>query len=119
MKNIGILFMELVVTLIIVIAGISGKKVLFIDGPRSAIITLGIIGIFFCMISVGKFINAAPAHPLTILGYIFGIIALAIFVVQTFQWNLPLINDPKNALYILSACIIIKAIIGRFEYLIQ
>lgn len=37
------------------------------------------------MISVGKFVTAAPAHPLTILGYLFGSVALLAFLAQIFR----------------------------------
>lgn len=114
MKNIGILILELIVTGLLVWAGLSGKKILFIDGARSAVIMLGIIGMFFCMISIGKFIQTAPMHPLTIVGYIFGAIALLTFVVQIFQWQVPFICDPKIALYVMAICIGIKSLTGRF-----
>jgi len=118
MKNIGILILEFAVIGLLVWAGLSGKKIFFIDGARSAVITLGIIGMVFCTISIGKFIQAAPVHPLTIVGYIFGTIALFTFVVQVFQWQVPFICDPKIALYVVAICIAIKSMVGRFgEYI--
>ncbi len=78
MKGIGVLAAEWFITGLIVYAGLSGKQILFINGPRSAVIALGAIGFAMCMImpTIGKFISNAPAHPLTIMGYIFGTIAL-------------------------------------------
>ena len=72
MKGIGILVAEWVVTGMIVYAGLCGRKLFFIDGPRSAVIMLGLIGFTMCMVmpTIGKFISNAPAHPLTIMGYI-------------------------------------------------
>jgi hypothetical protein len=120
MKGIGILAAEWVVTGLIVFAGLSGKQILFINGPRSAAITLGAIGFAMCMVmpTIGKFISNAPAHPLTIMGYIFGVIALLTTAAQVFQWNIPLIYDPKTALFIIAGCIVIKSIIGRFAHLV-
>lgn len=114
MKNIGILILEFVITGLLLWIGLSGKKILFIDGARSAVLTLGVIGMFFCTISIGRFIQTAPMHPLTIVGYIFGVFALLIFVVQIFQWHVPLIYDPKIALYAMAICIAIKSLVGRF-----
>lgn len=120
MKGIGILAAEWAVTGMIVYAGLCGRKLFFIDGPRSAVIMLGLIGFTMCMVmpTIGKFISNAPAHPLTIMGYIFGVMALFTTVVQLFNWQIPLIQDPKNALFLIAGCIVIKSIIGRFSFLL-
>jgi hypothetical protein len=111
---------EWLITALIVWAGLSGKQILFINGARSAVITLGAIGFAMCMImpTIGVFIKNAPAHLLTIMGYIFGAIALLTAIVQIFKWNIPIIYDPKIALFIVAGCIVIKSIIGRFALLI-
>lgn len=119
MKDIGILGMEAVVAGLIAFAGLSDKRILFIHGPRSAVITLGVIGILMCTISVGKFISAAPTHPLTLAGYFFGAVAMMAFLSQVFRWGIPVIGDPRLALYILAGCIIVKGIIGRFVHMIH
>lgn len=121
MSGIGVLIAEWFITSLIVYAGLSGKQILFINGPRTAVITLGVIGFAMCMImpTIGKFISNAPAHPLTIMGYIFGAIALLTTVVQIFKWNIPVIHDPKIALFVVASCIIIKSIIGRLAFLIS
>jgi hypothetical protein len=119
MKAIPVAIVTIVIAVLLVIAGNSGNRYWFINGPRSAAITLGAIGFFLCMISVGKFITAAPAHPLSILGYLLGTIALLAWLTQIFQWKLPYIAEPKTALFVLAACIIIKTIIGRFSGLLK
>ncbi|MBA4699390.1 MAG: hypothetical protein H2212_08120 [Ruminococcus sp.] len=120
MKGIGILMAEWFITSLIVYAGLSGKQILFINGPRTAVITLGAIGFAICMImpTIGRFIRNAPAHPLTILGYIFGTIALLTTAAQIFKWKIPILYDPKIALFVVAGCIVIKSIIGRFASLI-
>lgn len=120
MKAIGILIAEWSITGFIVYAGLSAKQIGFINGPRSAVITLGSIGFIVCMAmpTIGKFISNAPAHPLTILGYLFGIIALFVTVIQIFKWKIPVLYNPQTALLIVAGCIVIKSIIGRFAPLI-
>lgn len=120
MKGIGILLAEWFITSLIVYAGLSGKQILFINGPRAAVITLGAIGFAMCMImpTIGKFISNAPAHPLTIMGYIFGTIALLTTATQIFKWKIPILYDPKIVLFVVAGCIVIKSIIGRFAPLI-
>ena len=113
MKEFGIAAMTLTVTALITLAGISGKKILLIDGPKTAVIILGIIGMAFCTLSVGRFIAANPAHPLTIAGYLVGMIALLTLLTQIFKWNLPIIYKSQTALFVLAGSILIKTIIGR------
>ncbi|RFZ77474.1 hypothetical protein DS742_18135 [Lacrimispora amygdalina] len=121
MKGIGILAAEWLITGLIAYAGLSGKQILFINGPRSAVITLGAIGFAMCMImpTIGKFISNAPAHPLTIMGYIFGTIALLTTAAQIFKWKIPILYDPQIALFVVAGCIVIKSVIGRFAPLIM
>ncbi|GAB2026984.1 hypothetical protein [Lactovum odontotermitis] len=122
MGRIGILLLELAVTGLIVFAGLSSKQFLFINGPRAAAITLGTIGFAMCMLmpTIGKFIRNAPAHPLTILGYIFGIIALITAAAQIFNWHLPLVgSSSRNALLVIAACIVIKSIIACFAKIVM
>lgn len=117
MKQLLIFLLEFVLTTAIVFAGESTKKILFIHGERSAVITLGIMGMLFCLISVGKFI-AQPTHPLTILGCLIGAVAMVAFLTQVFQWNLSFFSTPKVSLFIIAACILIDGAIARFAYLL-
>lgn len=119
MREIGIAIGTLSITALIVLAGTSGNGILFINGPRSAVITLGAVGMIFCTISIGKFVTAAPAHPLTLLGYLLGTLALLILLGQIFQWKLPVIHEPKTALYIMAVCILLKTVIGRFSHFLR
>ena len=114
MKSIGVFIMEAAVCGLLLWAGLSNRKILFINGPRSAVITLGIIGMLvFCTISVGKFISAAPAHPLTIAGYLVGAFAMLTFLAQLFKWSIPVIGDAKTALFLIAGSILVKSIIAR------
>lgn len=119
MKEFGISIGTLAVTALITLVGLSGKKIWFLEGPRSAVIFLGIIGMVFCTISVGRFINSNPVHPLTIIGYLVGSLALLTFLTQIFNWNLPIIHDPKMALFVLAGCILVKTVVGRFIHLVK
>lgn len=118
MKNISLLIFEIIITGIITIFGLSRYKLFGLQGPRSAVIILGIVGILMCTMSVGKFISAAPTSPLSILGYIFGTVAMLTFLTQVFKWKLPIIEEPTTALIILAVAIVIKSIVARFSYLL-
>lgn len=113
MKNVSILMIEFLITALMLFYGFSGKKFLFVKDARSSLLVFGIILMLFCTISVGKFISAAPSHPLTILGYLFGTAAMLAFLTQAFRWKLPVIGDPKTALIIFAAAVVAKSVIAR------
>ncbi|NLM20018.1 MAG: hypothetical protein GX217_08405 [Clostridiaceae bacterium] len=115
MSNIEILIFEVVLCAVIVVLGLTDKKVLFLQGPRAMTIVLGIMGMLLCTISIGKFISAAPGHPLTILGYIFGVVALTAFITQVFKLEIPVLRDPAKALVILAVALVLKGLIARFQ----
>ena len=118
MKNIPILVFEILLVAFITIIGLSGRKILFIEGERGAIITLGIIGMLLCTLSVGKFISAAPAHPLAFLGYLFGSVALLAFLTQLFRWNIPILASSRTALLVLAGAVTVKSVVARFGHLL-
>lgn len=118
MKNISILVFEFAVEGLFLFVGLSGKRFFFLEGARSATIALGVVGMLLCTISVGRFISASPAHPLSILGYIFGSIALLAFLAQVFKWNLPFVGKPETALIILALSMAVKVVIARFASLV-
>ena len=119
MQEIMISVFILAVTGLIVYAGLCGKRLWFVEGPRSAAITLAAVGMAFCTISVGRFISAAPAHPLTILGYLIGTVALLAFLTQVFQWKMPVVSDPVSALWVIAVCVALKTVIGRLYFLVR
>ncbi len=118
MKNIPVLVFEIILASFITIIGLSGRRILFIEGERTAVIALGVMGMLLCTLSVGKFISSAPAHPLSILGYLFGSVALLAFLTQLFRWNVPILASPRTALLVLAGSMIIKSVVARFGHLL-
>lgn len=119
MKGLGISAAIVVVSALLAALGLSGGRVLFINGPRTAAITLGAIGFCLCTLSVGKFVSVAPAHPLSIVGYLVGTLALAALLAQIFKWNLPYLSEPKTALIVIAVCMVVKTVIARFGHLLK
>ncbi|HEY8420527.1 MAG TPA: hypothetical protein VIL05_02135 [Thermoclostridium sp.] len=115
MKNTSLLAVEVIISLVMIWLGLSGKQFLWIHGPRSAAITLSAIGFVLCMASIGKFISASWYHPLTICGYILGVILMISMIAQIFGLNVPVVGKPETALVVIGICIILKGIIARFH----
>ena len=120
LRNLPVYIISGIIGLVSFYAGFTGKRILFVSGPRSAVIVLVIIGIIMCSsASMGIFISKAPAHPLTIIGYILGSLALFTGVVQIFRLKVHFFSDPKNALFFIVAVIVVKFIIARLSFLIR
>lgn len=102
----------------IVYAGLSGHTLFSITSSRDAVIYLGIFGMLLCTVSIIRFVSTAPGHPMTIVGYILGTIALGAFAVQLFKWNVPLLENPKTALLVISGAMLVKFVIARFSFLL-
>lgn len=103
----------------ILYSGLSGKKILFISDARIAAILLFLVGVMMCSFGkVGLFVAKAPVHPLTIAGYFLGVIAVFIGIVQIFNLKVPYLSEPKIALLLISAVIIIKTIIAGMVFLL-
>jgi hypothetical protein len=115
MSNIEILIMEVIISAVLVALGLTNTKVLFLQGPRTMTIILGIMGMLLCTNSIGKFISASPAHYLTIFGYILGAVAMTAFFTQVFKINIPVLEDPEKALVILAFALVLKGLIARFS----
>ena len=102
------------------IAGFGGITILFISDVKTAVIVLAAAGFIMCSSGmIGHFVANAPFHPLTIIAYIVGIIALFTGIVQIFNLDIPVLSDPSTALVVLTAAIVIKVLIARFAFLIK
>jgi len=119
-KTLPIYLISGIIGLISLYAGLTGQKILFVNNPRTALITLAIVGFMMCSTgALAPFITNAPAHPLSLLGYTLGIIAMIIALNQIFNWGIPYISDPKNGLIVLSVLIVVKIVIARFGFIFK
>lgn len=118
MKNTSLFAVEVIISVALVWLGLSRRKFLWIHSPRSAAVTLFVIGFVLCMASIGKFISADWRHPLTISGYILGVILLLSMIAQVFHLKLPIVGNAETALVIIGVCIVLKGLIARFHGLV-
>lgn len=119
MKNgASLLAVEIIISALLVWMGFSKRQFLWIRSPRSAAVTLCVIGFVLCMASVGKFISSDWRHPLTILGYVLGVILMLSMIAQIFGLNMPVVGKSETALVVIGVCIVLKGIIARFQNLL-
>lgn len=86
---------------------------------RWVVVLLTAAGFLMCTFgAIGLFVTKAPAHPLTIAGYILGAAALFTGIVQAFRLQFPYLSNPRTALVLVALVIIIKYIIARLSFLL-
>lgn len=101
-------------------SGFTDKRILFINGTKTAVIVLAAAGFLMCSTGViGLFVTKGPGHPLAITGYLFGVLAMVVAAVQIWGLKVPYLSEPKNGLIVLTAIILIKVVIGRFNFLLH
>lgn len=118
--NSKVYIISVLVALIAFFGGFIAKKEMFILNARTAVIVLFIAGFAMCSSgAIGTFISKAPFHPLTIIGYVLGSVALFIGIVHVFKLKVPYFSSAHNALMIIGVIIVLKFIIARLSFLIQ
>ena len=106
--------LEILVALAIFWIGISGMDILFINGTRSAAITLGIIGLIFYLTNTMGYVMNNPMHPVALLGSVFAIIGVVLLIMQIFGIQLWVFGNPVLALTYFALAMIAKAVVGLF-----
>ena len=118
-KVIPLYALSAVAAVLALVAGFTGKRILFIGDIRMAVIVLFAAGFLLCSTgAITSFVGKAPGHPLTIAGYIIGAVALFTGLVQIFGWQVPVLVEPRTALIIITVAILLKVAIARFAYLL-
>lgn len=96
-------------------SGFSGHPIWFIRDTRTAVIALAAAGFVMCSTgAIFQFVQKAPLHALTILGYMLGSLALFAGLAQLFRWGVPYLSDARTALLVMTVAIAAKIIIARF-----
>jgi len=104
-------------TLIFVIfLGLTNRKFLWVRGDKSAIITIGIIGMALCTRGIGRVAEAgAWTHPLAIIAYLLGITIIVITVLIAVDQPIPMITNSRMAMFVIVSMIGLKFIISIFH----
>ena len=102
-----------------VLSYLGSGKVLFIQSDRAALLTLFIIAMPFCGVGIGRVSSTHQwAHPLAILGYILGAIALLFTAAGLFGFSVAFVQDARTALVAVAGVMAIKVVINIVHSLI-
>lgn len=105
---------EIIIALAIYWIGISNINLLFINGTRSAAITLGIIGLLFYVTNTMGYVLRNPLHPIALMGSLFAIVGTVLLVIQIFGFQFWILGNPVFALTYFALAMIVKAVVGMF-----
>jgi hypothetical protein len=99
---------------------LTGRKIPMISGDRAALLALFVIG--FCMCAVGISRVSATgqwAHPLTIIGYFLGVLALLVAAAGYFSFRFLFVHDPRGAMIAVGVLMAAKLVLSIVHSLIQ
>ncbi len=112
MRDRWIYLFEIVLALFLLWMGIFGVNFLFVNGPRTAAITLGIIGILFYFMNTMGYVMRNPFHPVSLIGTVAGAVGVILLIIQIFGWNFWIIGNPVVALLYFTVVMCVKGILG-------
>jgi len=114
MRSRWMYILEIVLAIVLFWMGLFGVSFLFIDGPRSAAITLGILGVFFYLMNTMGYVMISRSHPVAVVGSVVGAIGVIMLIIQIFGWNIWIIGNPIVALIYFAIAMCTKAVIALF-----
>jgi hypothetical protein len=98
----------------------TGRKIPFITNIQSAMVVLLVLGMTMCALGgIGRVSALGQwTHPLSILGYLVGVLILVIGIATIFGWKLPYIQNDVQAVIIVSILTAAKIIFSVLHSLL-
>ena len=99
---------------------LTGKRIPMVNGDRTALLVLFVIGFAMCGLGVSRISATGQwTHPLTIIGYLLGILAMPIAAAGYFGFRLAFIHDPRGAMITVGILMAVKLVLSIVHRLIQ
>jgi hypothetical protein len=97
------------VTVLYTLAVLAGTRLPLITSSRTAFYGLAAIGFLMCSVGMGKVATGLGwSHPISIVGIVLGVAALALVAAVAFGIRLPWITSDRAALIVLAGLIAVK-----------
>ncbi len=92
--------------------GVTDQRIPFLSNARLDIILLVVIGMAICsQCGIGRIAATKQwSHPLSIVGYILGVLILLITLAVFFGWELPFIQTGQQALIAITILVCLKMV---------
>jgi hypothetical protein len=95
----------------VVFITVTGKKVPVISNTRVAMVALLLLGMAMCTSGIGRVAAIQQwMHPLSILGYLLGVLILVIGLATTFGLKLPYIQNDIQAIILVTILVGVKVL---------
>lgn len=108
-----------VLAALLVLATLAGKKIPFISSDKAALIVLVVVGMAMCSRGIGRVAAQGEwGHPLTILGYLVGVLILVIAVALLAGIPLPLISTMRQAVLAVALLSAVKLVFSTLHRLL-
>ena len=106
--GLNVILLALLIVAVVFIAT-TGKKVPALSNTRVAMGVILVLGMATCSSGIGRVAAIQQwTHPLTILGYLLGVLILVIGLGIVFGWKLPYIRSDAQAILIVAVLISVK-----------
>ena len=101
--------------------GVTDKRIPFLSNARLDIILLVVIGMAICsQCGIGRIAATKQwSHPLSIVGYILGVLILLITLAVFFDWKLPFIQTGQQALIAITILVCLKMVNAATHHLLM
>lgn len=98
--------------------GLTNRRFLWMTSTKSAVITIGFIGMALCARGIGRVAEASAwLSPFSILAYLIGGIIIALTLLIWLDQSIPIIETPRNALIAILGLIGVKFVISNIHRL--
>ncbi len=116
----GIIVLALLAATIAFI-GVTDKRVPFLSNTRVDVILLVVIGMAICsQCGIGRIAATKQwSHPLSIVGYILGVLILLITLAVFVGWEIPFIQTGQQALIAITILVCLKMVNSATHHLLM
>ena len=105
---------------LLVFGVLTGRKIPMISGDRAALLALFVIGFSMCALGISRISATAQwAHPLTIIGYLLGALAILFAAAGYFGFRFLFVHDPRGAMIAVGVLLAAKLVLSIVPSLIQ
>lgn len=105
---------------VLVFAVLTGRKIPLIEGDRTALIVLFVIGFVMCSFGIGRVSATGQwAHPLSIIGYLLGALIMLFAAAGIFGFRFLFVNDPRSAIIVVAILMAAKVVLTFVHMLIK
>ena len=108
-----------VLAAVLAFRALTGMKIPLITSDRTALLAIFLIGFAMCGLGISRISATGQwSHPLTIIGYVLGLLAMLFAAAGYFGSHFAFVHDPRGAMIAVLAVIMLKLFLAIVHRLI-